>query len=79
MPHTASVYAVAIALWSWSLIKLISRGLFLWNFDLALETVGNGAFAVIVRKRLSQLSTVKWFIVAPWPTSSCAQTFDGVC
>ena len=41
------VHAVAIALQSWCLIKL-SRGLLLWKFDLALETVSNGAFVEIV-------------------------------
>ena len=41
------ICAVAIALQSWCLIKL-SRGLLLRNFDLALETVSNGAFAEIV-------------------------------
>ena len=45
------IFAVAIALQSWCLIKL-SRGLLLQNFDLALKTVsngrGNGAFAEIV-------------------------------
>ena len=25
------------------------------------------------------LTNIKWFIVAPWPTSSCALTFDDVC
>ena len=37
------IRAVATALQSWCLIKL-SHGLLLQNFDLALETVGNGAF-----------------------------------
>ena len=42
-----SIRAVAITLQSWCLIKL-NRGLLLRNFDLALEAVGNGAFAEIV-------------------------------
>ena len=42
------IRAVTIALHSWCLIKL-SRGLLLRNFNLALETVHNGAFAEIVR------------------------------
>ena len=25
-----------------------------------------------------ELTNIKWFIVAPWPTSSCALTFDAV-
>ena len=41
------IRAVAIALQSWCLIKL-SHGLFLWNFNLALETVNNGTFVKIV-------------------------------
>ena len=40
-----SIRAVAIPLQSWCLIKL-NRGLLLRNFDLALEAVSNGAFAV---------------------------------
>ena len=41
------IRAVAIALQSWSLIKL-NRGPLLWNFDLALETVSNGTLMEIV-------------------------------
>ena len=41
------ICAVTIALQSWCLIKL-SCGLLLRNFDLALETVSNGAYAEIV-------------------------------
>ena len=26
-----------------------------------------------------ELTNIKWFIVALWPTSSYALTFDGVC
>ena len=26
-----------------------------------------------------ELTNIKWFIVALWPTLSCALTFDGVC
>ena len=37
------IHVVEIALQSWCLIKL-SRGLLLRNFDLAFETVINGAF-----------------------------------
>ena len=44
-----SIHAIAIALQSWCLIKLI-RSLLLQNFDLALEAVSNGAFAEIVRE-----------------------------
>ena len=40
------IRAVAIAL-LWCLIKL-NCGLLLWNFNLALKTVSNGAFAEIV-------------------------------
>ena len=42
------ILAVAIALQSWCLIKL-NCGLLLQNFDLALETVGNGAFVEIIK------------------------------
>ena len=41
------IRAAAIALQSWCLIKL-SCGLLFLNFDLALETVINGAFVEIV-------------------------------
>ena len=41
------ICAVAIALQFWCLLKL-SRGLLLWNFDLALETVSNDVFAEII-------------------------------
>ena len=42
------IYAVAIALQFWCLIKL-SRSLLLRNFNLALKTVSNGTFVEIVR------------------------------
>ena len=42
------IYAVAIALQFWCLIKL-SHSLLLRNFNLALKTVSNGTFAEIVR------------------------------
>ena len=42
------VRALEIAPQSWCLIKL-SHGLLLRNFDLALETVINGAFVEIIR------------------------------
>ena len=44
------ICAVAIAMQSWCLIKL-SRGLLLWNFDLTLEAVSNGAFAELIVER----------------------------
>ena len=52
--HTCAykcIHAVAIALQSWCLIKL-SRGLLFQNFDLALETVSNGAFVEIAEYML---------------------------
>ena len=56
MPQHECIRAVAIALHSWCLIKL-SRCLLLQNFDLALETIGNGAFVEIVGGWLSPPST----------------------
>ena len=26
-----------------------------------------------------ELTNIKWFIVSPWPTSTCVLTFNGVC